>query len=151
MTFPASASDRYDEARAALASYEALALNTVSTEMELRLANALAALIDPATVGPRTPEDIEEAYNTARGNCPITEDYSIRTAHLAGLHGVYQLGIQAGWEDWEPENAPGMVDTRATYTLASLDGTDDAADWLQIGYTLDRSDVEWLRELEIVR
>ena len=40
---------------------------------------------------------------------------------------------------------------RDTYTLASLDGTDDAADWLQVGYVLDRTDVEWLRDLEIVR
>lgn len=41
------------------------------------------------------------------------------------------------------------VDTKIDAMI--LDGTDDAADWLQIGYTLDRSDVEWLRGLEIVR
>lgn len=39
---------------------------------------------------------------------------------------------------------------RAGYTLASLDGTDDAAEWVQVGYVLDRADVEWLRGLVIL-
>jgi hypothetical protein len=36
-------------------------------------------------------------------------------------------------------------------TVASLDGTDDAADWLGEGYSLSREDVEWIRSLRLPR
>lgn len=31
------------------------------------------------------------------------------------------------------------------YTLESLDGTEDAADWLTVGHVLDAQEVDWLR------
>ena len=45
----------------------------------------------------------------------------------------------------ETDAAPGQV-----YTLRDLDGTDDAADWLTPGHTLDAQEVDWLRSLRVV-
>ncbi|WP_454116923.1 hypothetical protein [Microbacterium aurum] len=47
--------------------------------------------------------------------------------------------------DPEYDEAPGR-----THTIADLDGTDDAADWLTAGHVLDAQEVEWLRTLRVV-
>lgn len=39
----------------------------------------------------------------------------------------------------------------AYYRIADLDNTDDAADWLTPGYVLDEYDVDWIRNLKILK
>lgn len=37
----------------------------------------------------------------------------------------------------------------ANITVADLDGTEDAADWIAPGHVLDADDVAWIRSLRI--
>lgn len=54
----------------------------------------------------------------------------------------YRIGDESEYQPFEEAD---------TYTLADLDGTDDEASWVQPGYVLDQADVEWLRNLKIMR
>lgn len=109
-TATSSSSDRYDHAREALAHYTDL-LDRIGDGKDVReqdeteaardCAEALRALITP----------------------PATEWTAEQTAlYLADKHGVLSspvavalateavhAGIQAAWESWEPENAPGRI------------------------------------------
>lgn len=162
-----SASDRYEAARAALAEYdEHTEPRSISDQRrrEYRLASALRALIDPATTAPRSSADLDEIYVAAGRAIPRTNSWTPRMSHLAGLEAVHQSGIQASWEDWEPENAPGMVDTRHTEvvdfvfdgepgpiapTFIETEFPDGAS--TSVGRWEKRPDGRWVIRVEVVR
>lgn len=155
-----SASDRYERARAALASYDAIEGYGDSAHHERVVAaidalDALRMLTEVPDVVSPSDEDAQRIYDAAfTAVMPagmIWHGVPFENAHAAARRALVNAGIQAAWESWEPENAPGMVDTRPTYTIASLDGTVDEASWLVTGHVLDSQETEWLRHLEVVR
>lgn len=94
-----SSSDRYEAARKALEAYDrGPHLRAVE-----RVADALRALIEPSATG-ETPEQIAGT---------IADKYLLDTLAytnpdvLAAITAAVHAGIQAAWESWEPENAPG--------------------------------------------
>lgn len=149
-----SASDRYEKAREVIAwldDIDSSGLGLSGAEDAARA--ALRALIEapdicenPEVIAGRIADSVVVRTIPAAVMRTVAHGYAERAA-LAGFH----AGMQAALESWEPENAPGMVDTRATYTIASLDGTDDAADWLTAGHVLTAQEAEWLCALEVVR
>lgn len=159
MTAATSASDRYDRARAALLAFTNATPDNGCNDFDryrlaLELADATRALIEAPETASLSDEETQRVYNTAY-EAAMPEGIAWRgtefeTAHAAARRALVNAGIQAAWESWEPENAPGMVDTRETYTLASLDGTDDEASWLTAGHVLTAQETEWLRRLEVV-
>ena len=112
MTDATSASDRYDEARRALAEWDSTSA-AYSDALGPRLATALRSLIEP----PATDEmpDLHDVYSRAHRRALPNEDGPYSAADLdragsAGLEAVYLTGIQAAWNSWEPENAPGLIE-----------------------------------------
>ncbi|MDF2990273.1 MAG: hypothetical protein K0S37_787 [Microbacterium sp.] len=108
MSTATSASDRYEAARNALSEVTGrltrTRLGTLAareTDADLiameKAMRALRALIEPAAVN-ETPEQIADR---------VTRQYEPKS--FIGLgEALVQAGIQAGWNDWEPENAPGL-------------------------------------------
>lgn len=110
MSTATSSSDRYAEARAALVEYDAYCASkgVEPKGYAASLTSALRALITPPATE-ETPEAIAQRIMR-----PVM-DQSI--AHAASrmpglIESAVRAGIQAAWESWEPENAPGIVDTR---------------------------------------
>jgi len=54
-----------------------------------------------------------------------------------------------GFTHWAvyPEDATGADIPTPPRSVADLDGTDDAADWVAEGYPLSKEDVAWIRSL----
>lgn len=155
-----SASDRYDAARALLAEWDAAAepddlglhnAGGFGMHQNARIREVLRALVEHPEVSETANDAAMRVWGSKASADLVIATRPHHAEVIALLEAMWHAGINAGWESWEPENAPGMVDTRETYTLASLDGTDDAAEWVHVGYVLDASDVAWLRGLEIVR
>lgn len=111
-----SASDRYDAARAALAQADEAMTRAHEPVHVGRLVATLRALVEH----PSTEQTIDQiaARIEVRLDMSTLADYSMdalsRSDISTALRDAVHAGIQAAWEDWEPENAPGMVDTRAT-------------------------------------
>lgn len=140
MTTATSSSDRYAEARAVLADFDTYALNELLTHFEDKLGDTLRALIEPPATDEPPEQIISDLFRRTWG-------MGLREALTLAVH----AGIDAAWTSWEPENAPGVVDTRETFRIEDLDGTEDAADWLTTGHVLDADEVEWLRTREMVK
>lgn len=84
----------------------------------VRIAQTLAATID-------TPEQIALQLELTATDSPSFPVFSAREAaivHDLIVKGV-QAGIQAAWESWEPETAPGLV--TIAYKLGDPDPTPD--------------------------
>lgn len=94
MTAATSSSDRYAEARAALAEFDRQhPEERYSTALENRMSDALRALIEPpATV--ETPEKIADRLFDQVWGSGLRE--SLRVA--------VRVGIQSAWESWEPDD-----------------------------------------------
>lgn len=103
-----SASDRYEEARAALGRFDQfLHPNTLEGEnAAMRVADALRALIEPAPIEGPNGAETERVYREAYEREKRTGAGEM-WASAAARRAVYDLGIQHSWEQWEPENAPG--------------------------------------------
>lgn len=119
-TAATSASDRYDEARAALAQLERAYPEGIGRGVtEQRAMNALRALIDPPATE-ETPEQIAHRLLATTALPKIGE--TIACTELEKITGeaitrAVHAGIQAAWDSWEAENAPGVrVATRDEYT-----------------------------------
>jgi hypothetical protein len=116
-------SERYAEARAALAAFEVYMDDFTADEFAPEvheLAEALRALIEPAAV----EESVEEAIASwqenlyQRGTQDVLGGYPMARRNDGGQpwHQMYaeayrqgcQMGIQLAWNSWEPETAPGV-------------------------------------------
>lgn len=124
-----SASDRHEAAAKALSDFRArtTALGTsVETPFERTLADALGALIEYPPVAETIDDQVKlwEHRLWMEGTADILGGFPMQKQGDGGrpwyeLYGeAYRqgafYGVTAAWADWEPENAPGMVDTRAT-------------------------------------
>lgn len=116
-----SSSDRYEAARKALAIFDAPHPDDEHAIATARVTAALRALVEPpATL--QTPEQIAEAFAADllnRGTVEVLGGFPLVKAGDGGKRwnivygeahrqGVL-AGIQAAWESWEPESAPGLV------------------------------------------
>lgn len=124
MSTATSSSDRYAKAQGALAKYDAACAEPDDdpgyfkrTDAAIDLVEPLRALINPpATL--ETPGEIADRCMTHRGHGPdrfgYGEAYTMRpvTARRIALEAA-EAGIQAAWESWEPEDAPGLVEVPA--------------------------------------
>lgn len=113
MSTATSSSDRYAQARKALAQFEAYMEGFCADEFgpEVhRLAEAMRALIEPAAVE-ESVEEIAQRILASTSLPPVGD--SVLFADLEKItraaieRGVY-AGIQAAWLSWEPETATGV-------------------------------------------
>lgn len=103
-----SASDRYEEARAARVAW--LDGSMPMDESASRMAAALRVLIEPAQTNLTIPEIAESALRKCKPPFLDSDGHwcypPLELVEVAAT--LVGAGIQAAWEDWEPENAPGV-------------------------------------------
>ncbi|MDF2506309.1 MAG: hypothetical protein K0Q52_168 [Microbacterium sp.] len=112
MSTATSASDRYDEARALLAAFDGTP-NVIKDDFNPHtLADALRAVVEPAAVNESVDEWVEREINAERLEVAFRvagDKDGMQFLRQVLAHAV-QAGIQLGWNSWEPENAPGLVE-----------------------------------------
>ncbi len=116
MSTATSSSDRIEAAREALKLMRARQAHTVPgdcrecDDLDIYI-DAIRALIEPpATDEAMDAEQTQAIYNRAYYKHEKIGSTAAETehAHAAAREALYQAGIQAAWESWEPESAPGM-------------------------------------------
>lgn len=96
-----SSSDRYTEAREALAAFEhRIEIGYMPGEAEVRLADALQALIEPATIAETPEKAAMRVYMSIHSFPWLVHGDAMRDLITRG----YLAGIQAAWESWEPDD-----------------------------------------------
>lgn len=164
-----SASDRYEKARRVLerfAERSAKLGDSVETPFERELADSLREVTEPAVVE-EMPDEIASRI-LARLDTAILDNYSMDALSVSdikvALLEAAQAGIQTGWNSWEPENAPGLVDTRETQAIRIVfDGPPEhiAGRFVEVenehgasikaGQWFDRGDGCWVLAMTIVK
>lgn len=138
MSTASSASDRIEQAHAALESYEKARRQHVRFGEQYGilagaagpLAVALRSMIEPAAID-ETPERMADAWQqqlierglvATFGFDRVAEprnDYPLhRDAYLFGI----RAGITAAWNSWEPETAPGLPSGTLEQLIAEAEG-----------------------------
>lgn len=141
MSTASSASDRIEQARAAIAAYrEAHDVDLVIDN----LVNALESMISPAAID-ETPEQVADEWYAGLQQRGLVETYGLgkvtdptpfglhRAAYLAGI----RTGIVMSWNSWEPETAPGVPSGTVEQLIANGKAALDKVEWSTEQDTLD--------------
>ncbi|MEV5068910.1 hypothetical protein MRBLMI12_000466 [Microbacterium sp. LMI12-1-1.1] len=120
MSTATSASDRYEAARDALDNYDGCPREMRDEFAPHDLADALRGLITPPATD-ETPQQIAARVRDRQDSPSWEPDragrYTVQQVTLM-MRAAVEAGIQAAWESWEPENAPG-VDSGSLEQLAT--------------------------------